>query len=125
MRTLAADNDARVLALYRGALNREPDKAGFDNWTGLLNGGMPWATVVDKFFGSDEFDALVPKICTGATASAAARTSTSPHRSRPAPPRARSPPPLSMSHSTAAYSHSQAYQQGRLPQRSRLFLHRQ
>ncbi|WP_433178540.1 DUF4214 domain-containing protein [Actinoallomurus sp. CA-150999] len=62
---LGYDNDAKVLALYRGSLNREPDKAGFDNWTGLLKGGMVWATVVDKFFGSDEFNALVPKICTG------------------------------------------------------------
>lgn len=56
---------ARLLTLYRGALNHEPDQAGFDNWTKQLDGGMAWSTVVYKFFTSDEFIALVPAICSG------------------------------------------------------------
>jgi hypothetical protein len=38
---LGYDNEAKVLAPYRGAVNREPDKAGFDNYVGQLNGGTP------------------------------------------------------------------------------------
>lgn len=62
---LGYDDAAKVLALYRGSVNREPDKPGFDNWIGQLKGGMAWSTVVDKFFTGGEFAALVPKICTG------------------------------------------------------------
>jgi uncharacterized protein DUF4214 len=56
---------AKLETLYRGALNREPDQAGFDNWTTQLDNGMAWSTVVDKFFTSSDFTALVPKICSG------------------------------------------------------------
>jgi hypothetical protein len=62
---LGYDNHAKVLALYQGAVNREPDKPGFDNYVGQLNSGTPWATVVGTFFGGGEFSALIPKICTG------------------------------------------------------------
>ena len=62
---LGYDNAARLLTLYRGALNHEPDQAGFDNWMKQLAGGMSWPTVVGKFFGSDEFQRWVPKICGG------------------------------------------------------------
>src|SRR5688572_956152 len=33
------DSAARVLALYRGALNREPDQGGLDAYTAQLNSG--------------------------------------------------------------------------------------
>lgn len=56
---------ARLVTLYRAALNREPDPAGFANWTQQLAGGLPWASVVAKFYTSAEFTALVPKICSG------------------------------------------------------------
>lgn len=69
---LGYDNAAKVLTLYRGALNHEPDKAGFDNWIGQLANGMSWSTVVDKFFGSDEFTRLVPTICSGVSDGAGA-----------------------------------------------------
>jgi hypothetical protein len=62
---LGYDNDARVLTLYRAALNREPDASGFSNWVGQLHSGMSWATVVQKFYTSSDFTALVPAICSG------------------------------------------------------------
>ena len=69
---LKYDNAAKVLTLYRGALNHEPDQAGFDNWIGQLKDGMAWSTVVGKFFGSDEFTRLVPTICSGVSDGAGA-----------------------------------------------------
>jgi hypothetical protein len=62
---LRYDNDARVLTLYRAALNREPDAAGFSNWVGQLNFGLSWSTVVQKFYTSSDYTALVPAICSG------------------------------------------------------------
>jgi hypothetical protein len=62
---LGYGNDAKILTLFRAALNREPDQAGFTNWTHQLASGLPWTTVVQKFFTSSEFTALVPKICSG------------------------------------------------------------
>jgi hypothetical protein len=57
------DNSSRVLTLYRGILNREPDSAGFNNWRNTLNGGAVFSAVVDTFFDSSEFAALVSPIC--------------------------------------------------------------
>lgn len=57
------DNAARLLTLYRGVLNREPDRAGFDSNLARLNSGTPWAAVVDSFFDSAEFQTLIPLIC--------------------------------------------------------------
>lgn len=62
---LEYDNSAKVLTLYRGILNREPDQGGFDNFVNQLNTGVPLATVVDTFFNSQEFEDLVPLICGG------------------------------------------------------------
>jgi hypothetical protein len=62
---LGYDNEAKVLTLYRAALNRDPDPSGFSNWTGVLGSGTSWSTAVDKFYTSGEFDALVPRICSG------------------------------------------------------------
>lgn len=60
----AYDNAARLLTLYRGGLNREPDPDGYSYYLGLLNGGTPWSTVVDAILGAPEFtNTLVPKIC--------------------------------------------------------------
>jgi hypothetical protein len=61
---LGYDNAAKLLALYRGALNREPDSSGFNYYLGLLNGGTPWATVVDDFFTSSEFTSDASSFCT-------------------------------------------------------------
>lgn len=58
----------RVLALYRGALNRDPDQGGIDYWTAELDGARrSWTQVIDEITASAEFAALVPRIC-GATA---------------------------------------------------------
>jgi hypothetical protein len=62
---LGYSRDAQLLTLYRAALNREPDPAGFGNWITQLADGMSWSAVVDKFYTSGEFDALVPEICSG------------------------------------------------------------
>ncbi|HEY4464020.1 MAG TPA: DUF4214 domain-containing protein, partial [Streptosporangiaceae bacterium] len=62
---LGYSDDAKILTLYRAALNREADPAGLGNWTRQLGSGLPWPTVVQKFFTSSEFTALVPTICSG------------------------------------------------------------
>jgi Domain of unknown function (DUF4214) len=59
---------ARVIALYRGALNREPDQAGLDRNTSQLEGAaLTWPQVVDAFATGIEFAKLWPKICGSAT----------------------------------------------------------
>lgn len=57
------DNAAKVLTVYRGILNREPDPGGFTNYHNLLNSGTPLATVVDALYDSAEFNGLVNAIC--------------------------------------------------------------
>jgi len=59
------DSAARVLALYRGPLNREPDQGGLDTWTAQLNNGaLTWPQVVESIVTSAELTNLVPVICT-------------------------------------------------------------
>ena len=62
---LGYGDDAKILTLFRAALNREADPAGLTNWTHQLGSGLAWSTVVQKFFASSEFTALVPRICSG------------------------------------------------------------
>ncbi|MGV9385561.1 DUF4214 domain-containing protein [Nonomuraea sp. NPDC003707] len=63
------DAEERVLALYRGALNREPDRSGFDHFTGLLTGGArSWPQIVDAIVSSGELGSLAATIC-GSSAS--------------------------------------------------------
>jgi hypothetical protein len=62
-----ADNAARLLALYRGALNREPDAGGLSYHLQRLSGGQDtWEATVDNFFNTDansEFtQTVVPQI---------------------------------------------------------------
>jgi Domain of unknown function (DUF4214) len=57
-------NAAKLLALYRGALDREPDSSGYAYYLGLLNGGTSWTTIVDDFFTSSEFTGDVSTFCT-------------------------------------------------------------
>lgn len=58
------DNAAKLLTLYRGALNREPDSSGFKANLAALNGGEAWSSMVSQFFTSSEFNNLVASICT-------------------------------------------------------------
>ena len=61
---LGYDNAAKLLTLYRGVLNREPDPSGFNANLGALNGGtVTWAQMVDQFFTSSEFNTLAATIC--------------------------------------------------------------
>jgi Domain of unknown function (DUF4214) len=62
------DNAAKLPALYRGALDREPDASGYDYYLGLLNGGTSWTTIVDDFFTSSEFTGNVSTFCTEGSA---------------------------------------------------------
>jgi hypothetical protein len=57
------DHAARVLALYRGALNRDPEQGGLDHAVAFLEQGGSWADLVDGLFASAEFDGDVPAIC--------------------------------------------------------------
>jgi Domain of unknown function (DUF4214) len=61
---LAYDNAARLLALYRGALNREPDSSGYNFYLNRLNSGTSWTTVVDDIFTSSEFTGDAATFCT-------------------------------------------------------------
>jgi hypothetical protein len=58
-----SDNAARVLALYRGALNRDPDQGGLNSAVSSLNGGTSWTTYVSGVFSSAEFNNLVASVC--------------------------------------------------------------
>src|SRR5262245_32146548 len=40
-------NAQRLLTLYRGLLNREPDPGGLQGWLAYLNSGGAWAAVID------------------------------------------------------------------------------
>lgn len=42
-------------AVYRGALGREPDKGGLNNWLDAIAAGMPWDDVIRHVINSDEF----------------------------------------------------------------------
>ena len=60
------DSASKVLALYRGVLNREPDGGGFTNYYNQLNANPGlWPAVVDGFVFSSEFANLRPAICGG------------------------------------------------------------
>jgi hypothetical protein len=59
---LGYDNPAKLLALYRGVLNREPDPSGLSYNLGLFS-TMTWAQIVDSFFTSTEFNTLASTIC--------------------------------------------------------------
>ena len=60
---LGYTNAAKLLTLYRGALNREPDSSGYNYNLNALNGGTSWATMVNQFFTSSEFNTLASTIC--------------------------------------------------------------
>lgn len=63
---LGYDSASRVLALYRGVLNREPDSGGFTTYYNLLNTNPgAWPNVVDALVTSGEFAALQGPICGG------------------------------------------------------------
>lgn len=61
---LGYGNAARLLALYRGALDREPDSSGYNFYLNMLNGGTPWNTVVTDLFTSSEFAGDAAAFCT-------------------------------------------------------------
>lgn len=57
--SLGYDNAAKLLALYRGALNREPDPVGFNyHFQRLQTGQADWRSTVDNIFSSSEFAGL-------------------------------------------------------------------
>lgn len=69
---LGYDNAAKLLTLYRGALNREPDPQGFNGWLTLLDSGTSWSVVVNSLFDTtagSEFSQLVPSMCSSSNPS--------------------------------------------------------
>lgn len=60
---LGYDNAARLLALYRGVFNREPDQSGFNFFLNDLNSGVSWSTTVENFLNSSELSNLSNSIC--------------------------------------------------------------
>ncbi len=63
---LGYDNAAKLLALYRGALNREPASTEYNNNLTLLNTGTSWTTMVNNFFMGSEFANKVSSMCNSA-----------------------------------------------------------
>jgi hypothetical protein len=62
--SLPYDNAARLLTLFRAVLNREPDATTFEALLVALDTGRPLTQVLDaNFLNSQEFLALVPRIC--------------------------------------------------------------
>ena len=53
----ANDPAARVARLYDAALDRLPDQAGLNAWTGAVQGGQPLSGLASGFLASDEFRA--------------------------------------------------------------------
>ncbi|WP_327586901.1 hypothetical protein OHA25_07765 [Nonomuraea sp. NBC_00507] len=65
---LPYDAQSRVLTLYRGALNREPDQNGFDHHVGLLmTDKRNWSQTVESFAAGDELGSVAKTICGSAT----------------------------------------------------------
>ncbi len=63
---LGYDSASKVLALYRGVLNREPDGGGFATYRAQLDANPgAWPTVVQAFVASGEFAGLRGAICGG------------------------------------------------------------
>lgn len=60
------DNESKLLALFRGLLNREPDATAFNNYRNQLNSGTAWSTVVESVLNSSEFSTLTNTICSTA-----------------------------------------------------------
>ncbi|MEU4703272.1 DUF4214 domain-containing protein [Nonomuraea dietziae] len=61
---LPYDHESKVLTLYRGALNREPDQSGLDHFSDQLETGTrTWSQLVDVFTDSGEFQTLAAEIC--------------------------------------------------------------
>jgi peptidoglycan/xylan/chitin deacetylase (PgdA/CDA1 family) len=52
------DNEEFVTLLFRACFNREPDSAGFDNWTSMLDKGYSRNFVLVNFVNSGEFKNL-------------------------------------------------------------------
>lgn len=52
---LGYSNQEKVLTLYRGILNREPDAGGLQYWASQLSGGATISSLISNFVASGEF----------------------------------------------------------------------
>ena len=52
-----SQNRLDVSLLYFDLLRRDPDSDGFSGWVGVLNSGVPLASVIDGFLMSSEYQA--------------------------------------------------------------------
>jgi hypothetical protein len=55
---------ARVDALYRAALSREPDAGGRAYYIGQAEAGRSWLSIAKEVAGSSEFEGLAAARCT-------------------------------------------------------------
>lgn len=62
-RSLGYDSAAELLTLYRGALNREPDRPSFQKRLNDRRNGQRWSDMVESVFASQEFSFLALRIC--------------------------------------------------------------
>jgi len=62
---LGYNNAAKVVALYRAILNRDPDPSGFAGYKSALDSGTPITTLAGYIYGSSEFSNLSTLICRG------------------------------------------------------------
>jgi hypothetical protein len=60
---LGYSNAEKLLALYRGALNREPDAASFQDRLNRLNAGTSWTSMVNEVFSLSEFSSKTSAVC--------------------------------------------------------------
>jgi hypothetical protein len=63
----SADYQARVIALYRGVLNRDPSQSELTTGVSQLS-GTSWSTFVSTLLGSTDFQDDVTTICSSSTA---------------------------------------------------------
>jgi hypothetical protein len=54
-----SQNRVDISLLYFDMLRRDPDAGGFSYWIGILNSGVPLASVIDGFLNSAEYQARI------------------------------------------------------------------
>jgi hypothetical protein len=58
---------ARLIGLYRGVLNRDPDSTAYSAWLPQITSESSWSSVVSQILESGEFSGLVNNICSAVT----------------------------------------------------------
>jgi Domain of unknown function (DUF4214) len=59
------DSESKVIALYRGALNRDAENEGLAGYARAVDAGTPFTNIVNEIYTSKEFLGNVPAYCSG------------------------------------------------------------